>query len=172
MVEMHVSWEQMLRGCETSVCGSGSASSVASLWQLLPHHTFTFPSYSILSYCYIVTSLVSSVCVYYTSAFVFLFSFPGVSTTITSGWFLRELLWGTRCCRPCESHHTTMAVELTTSCNSNKLIIKMTRSTTEPVNITKSSPWNSPLSHFYENPIQFVGRSAFQFLPQLHTLWV
>ncbi|MCJ8741391.1 hypothetical protein PDJAM_G00070160 [Pangasius djambal] len=24
--------------------------------------------------------------------------------------------------------------------------------------------------HFYENPIQFVGRSAFQFLPQLHTL--
>ncbi|XP_017539538.1 leucine-rich repeat-containing G-protein coupled receptor 6 isoform X2 [Pygocentrus nattereri] len=24
--------------------------------------------------------------------------------------------------------------------------------------------------HFYENPIQFVGRSAFQFLPKLHTL--
>lgn len=30
------------------------------------------------------------------------------------------------------------------------------------------------ISHrnFYENPIQFVGRSAFQFLPKLHTLWV
>lgn len=67
-------------------------------------------------------------------------------------------------------HHDLPAVELTTLCISNKSIVKMSRSTAELVHISKSSSWNSPLSHFYENPIQFVGRSAFQFLPQLHTL--
>uniref|UniRef100_A0AAR2IZW8 G-protein coupled receptors family 1 profile domain-containing protein n=1 Tax=Pygocentrus nattereri TaxID=42514 RepID=A0AAR2IZW8_PYGNA len=47
-------------------------------------------------------------------------------------------------------------------------IILIHKTTEQQYLYSRLSP--SLCSHFYENPIQFVGRSAFQFLPKLHTL--